>query len=72
MSGTDFMEIHIEEAIGCDGFICNRSPCEETGEAVDLPPHYHMIVTGNLLDAVPRCYAIGGDLPDSAGEPDQD
>lgn len=66
---SEFVEINIEEAIDCDGSACDRSFFDEDGELMDLPPHYHMIVIGKSPDSGPRCYAIGGDLPESTYQP---
>jgi hypothetical protein len=73
LSNTEFIEIRIEEAIGCDGSTCGRSACDASGESRELPLHYHMVVTGRVnLESGPRCYAIGGELPELIFEPSRE
>ena len=68
ISDSDFVEVRIEEAIDCEGGICNRAYFEHDGTPAELPPHYHMVVIGRSPDAGPRYYAIGGELPEPSLE----
>ena len=56
--------LRMEEAVDCDGSMCSRTVHDADGELDPLPPHYHLIAFGRIPDAGPRCYAIGGELPD--------
>jgi len=56
--------IRIEVAVDCDGSDCGRALHDNQGELEPLPPHYHMIAFGRHPDAGPRCYGVGGELPE--------
>ena len=60
--------VRTEEAVDCDGAECGRAIHDAEGELEPLSPHYHLIVFGRSPDAGPRCYAIGGELPDDVYE----
>ena len=56
----------IEPAFDCDGSECNRSFHDDDGNAIDLPPHFHIIETDP--DGGHCCYAVSGDLPEEVFE----
>jgi hypothetical protein len=72
LRSSDDLLFRIEEAADCDGSECLRAAFDEDGELEPLPPHYHLIATGRNPDAGPRCYAVGGPLPEFVYESDHE
>jgi hypothetical protein len=60
--------LHTEGAVDCDGSECGRAFYDSGGKLEPVPPHYHLIAFGRFPDAGPRCYAIGGELPEDIYE----
>ena len=51
----------IEEAIDCDGSECGSAVRDEDENLLDLPPHYHLVMSQK--GAATMIYPIGGSLP---------
>ena len=66
VSGSEVISLHIEEAIDCHGEYClgsTRPVLSDTGEPEPLPPHYHLVLSGQEPESGPRYYAVGEGLP---------
>jgi hypothetical protein len=50
--------LKVECALDCDGSICNRLYCDESGEVVEADPHFHLVEAGIEPEASARYYYI--------------
>lgn len=55
--------LRIEDAPQCDGSECGWIEHDSDGDLKQVPPHYHMIVSGEFPGCAPQCYAIRGESP---------